>query len=94
MLKIKKPNNQRTDIQVHEDMEKFAQLNKLENYTLNIYADPSVEAGIGKFCAEKDIDMIILGTHQSSGFSRLFRHSVSNDVVNHLFHPILTFPIH
>lgn len=93
LLKIKTVKNRRSDEEVYEDMKSFAEVNMLDNYTLNIYEDENVEAGIGKYCAENKIDLIVMGTHQSKGFSRLFKHSISNDVVNHLFHPILTFPI-
>ena len=93
LLKIKVPKHKRTDEQIHQDMHSFARTNGLENYELAIHEDSNVEAGVGKFCAQRDIDLIVLGTHQKTGFSRLFRHNISDDMVNHLFHPILTFPI-
>jgi nucleotide-binding universal stress UspA family protein len=94
LLKVITSKQSRTEEQIKEDMVSFANLNELENYTMHTYKDDTVEGGIGKFCAEKDIDLIVLGTHQTRGFSKLFRQSVSDDVVNHLYHPILTFPIH
>jgi len=94
LLKIKTPSANRTQEEIVADMHAFAKANELENYETNIYSDQNVEAGIGKFSAERDIDMIILGTHQHKGFSRLFRKSISDDVVNHLYHPVLTFPLH
>jgi nucleotide-binding universal stress UspA family protein len=94
LLTIKTPKGARSKDEIFEDMKSFAGLNMIDNYECNVYEDSNVEAGIGKFCAEHDIDLIVLGTHQSKGFSRLFKHSVSDDIVHHLFHPILTFPIH
>jgi len=93
LLKIKKPNHQRTQEQIENDMKAFALTNDLSNYQMDVYEDKTVESGIGKFCAAEDIDMVVLGTHQAKGFSKLFRKNISDDVVNHLYHPILTFPI-
>ena len=93
LLKINTKNSNRTEEQVYADMERFAAVNELENYTKNIYTDDSVESGIGKFSAEQDIDLIALGTHQVDGLSKLFQGSISDDVVSHLYHPVLTFPL-
>lgn len=93
LLKVKLNNSIRSKSEIESDMTAFANLNDLSNYELCIYDDESVEAGIGKFAAERDVDLIALGTHQKKGFSKLFRGSISDDVVNHLFHPVLTFPI-
>ena len=93
LLKIKTPSQVRTDEQIYNDMEAFAKNNELSNYVTKTYKDVTVESGIGKFTAENDIDMISLGSHHGHGFSKLFRGSISDDVVNHLFHPVLTFPI-
>lgn len=93
LLKVNTPKQKRTDEQIIDDMEAFACTNKLTNYSKEIYNASTVESGIGKFSAENGIDLIALGTHQSYGFSKLFSGSISDDVVNHLFHPILTFPL-
>lgn len=93
LLKVKTINAVRTEHEIETDMTAFARVNDLSNYELCIYHNDSVEAGIGKFAAERDVDLIALGTHQKKGFSKLFRRSISDDVVNHLFHPVLTFPI-
>jgi len=93
LLKIKTPSQIRTDQQIIEDMEAFAKNNGLLNYEMRSYTDATVESGIGKFTAESDIDLIAIGTHQVHGFSKLFRDSISDDVINHLYHPLLTFPI-
>lgn len=93
LLKINTPSQIRTNEEIVADMKAFAMSNKLSNYIMEIYKDSTVESGIGKFVAENDIDLIAIGTHQGHGFSKLFRGSISDDVVNHLYHPILTFPI-
>jgi len=93
LLKVNTPKQNRSNDQIADDMQSFADINDLENYSMYIYNDSTVEIGIGKFSAENDIDLIALGTHQEYGFSKLFSGSISDDVVNHLFHPILTFPL-
>jgi nucleotide-binding universal stress UspA family protein len=59
-----------------------------------VYCDESVEQGIVNFCADTGIDFVTIGTHQRGSFSRLFKKSISNQVVNHIWQPVLTFPIH
>lgn len=93
LLKINTPSQIRTDEEVVADMEAFARTNSLSNFVMKTYKDVTVESGIGNFAAENGIDLIAIGTHQGHGFSKLFRGSISDDVVNHLYHPILTFPI-
>ncbi|MDF1697104.1 MAG: universal stress protein [Saprospiraceae bacterium] len=93
LLKINTESQHRTDDQIKSDMEKFAQINELDNYTMKLYKSESVESGIAKFSQEQDIDLIALGTHQGHGFSKLFNGSISDDLINHLYHPILTFPL-
>lgn len=93
LLKVKKNNAIRSTHEIESDMAAFAEVNDITNYETCIYEDDNIEAGIGKFAAERDVDLITLGSHQKTGFSKLFRMSISDDVVNHLFHPVLTFPI-
>jgi nucleotide-binding universal stress UspA family protein len=93
LLKINTPNRSRSDEEIKRDMQEFARINQLEKYTMEMFSDATVEGGLGKFCAENDLDLIALGSHQGYGFSKLFKGSISDDIVNHLYHPILTFPL-
>ncbi|MCB0652619.1 MAG: universal stress protein [Saprospiraceae bacterium] len=74
-------------------MEKFAELNELENVTFHIYCDETVEKGITNFSADTGIEVVAIGTHQRSGYSKMFHSSISENVVNHIWQPILTFRI-
>lgn len=74
-------------------MADFVKRNDLARVEYQIHEDKAVESGIGKFAAMENIDLIAMGTHQKTGFSKLFRTNISDDVINHLYHPILTFPI-
>ncbi len=93
LLKILTKRQIRPKEEIIKTIENFAEKNELNKYEIHFYEDQSVEHGVSKFCAEKDIDLIALGTHQRSGFSKFFRHSITDDIVNNVFHPILTFPI-
>lgn len=93
LLKILTPSQVRTKENIYADMALFAKHNELTNFQIEAYNADTVESGIGKFAAENDIDLISLGSHQGHGFSKLFRGSISDDVVNHLYHPVLTFPL-
>ena len=74
-------------------MADFVKRNELIHVEYQIHEDKAVESGIGKFAAMENIDLIAMGTHQKTGFSKLFRTNISDDVINHMYHPILTFPI-
>lgn len=93
LLKILKKNQVRSNNEIIAAVETFAKKNELTNYEIHLYEDNSVEYGVEKFCTEKEIDLIALGTHQRSGFSKFFRHSITDDIVDKVFLPILTFPI-
>lgn len=74
-------------------MEKFAELNELEDVKFHVYCDETVEKGITNFSADTGYELVAIGSHQRSGVSRMFNSSISEDVVNHIWQPILTFPI-
>lgn len=93
LLKVNTPKQFETERKVKWDMDNFAELNELENVSFHLYSDETVEAGIVNFNTENQIDILALGTHQRSGLSRMFKHSISEDVVNHVMQPILTFPV-
>jgi nucleotide-binding universal stress UspA family protein len=93
MLEVATEKERRTNEQIIDSMELFAAAHGLKKHSTHIYKSKSVEAGIAAFSAEKHIDLIAIGTHQRSGVSKLFKESISDDIVSNLFHPILTFPI-
>lgn len=93
LLKIETPSQARSKEDVYADMALFAKNNDLSNFEIKTYKADKVESGIGKFTAENHIDLISMGSHQGHGFSKLFKGSISDDVVNHMYHPVLTFPL-
>jgi len=55
-----------------------------------IYNDHSKEAGILHFCKRHQSDLIAIGTHGRKGISRFSIASISEELVNHSFCPVLT----
>lgn len=93
LVKVNTPKDFETHRTVHERMQAFANMNELENVHFHVYSDRSVEEGILHFSEDYGMDLLAIGTHARSDFSHLFRGSKAEDVVNHIFKPILTFKI-
>ncbi|MEZ4951058.1 MAG: universal stress protein [Saprospiraceae bacterium] len=92
LLKINTHKHFQSQRQMLPRMEAFAQRHALSNFEIHIYNDESVEKGIMHFSEDSGIDFVAMGHHHQKGLSRLFRHDISEDVVNHLWQPIMTFP--
>lgn len=93
LLKINTPASFDTTREAMRRMRACAEANGLENVHLHLYCDTDVERGIAHFSADTGIHFVVMGTHQRKGLSRLFQKSISEAVVNHLWQPVLTFPI-
>lgn len=65
----------------------------IENYSLNIYNDITVEKGIFNFAESIKAGMIGISTHGRKGISHFINGSLGEDVVNHARRPVLTFKI-
>lgn len=75
------------------NMSRFAELNELTNTAFHLYCDESVENGVMHCSGDLEIDFVCIGAHQRKGLSRLLKGSISEDIVNHIWQPILTFGI-
>ncbi len=93
LLRVNTAGHFRSNQFIKEHMQQFAELNGLENVDFHIYCDDTVEKGIVHFSDENGISFVALGTHQRNGWSQLFKHSVSKDLVNHIYQPVLVYPI-
>ncbi|MCF6224172.1 MAG: universal stress protein [Flavobacteriaceae bacterium] len=71
-------------------METFAKNVGLENYSVNIYNDKTVEDGIHHFSKKIKADLIAMETHGRSGLAHFFSGSITEDVVNHAKLPVLS----
>lgn len=93
LLKINTIHNFETTKESSDAIRNFINDFNLENYTLNIYDDISVEAGVLNFSKVIDADVIILNTHGRRGLAHLFTGSISEDLANHAKLPVVTFKI-
>lgn len=93
LLYVNTPGNFKTTPQAKAIMEKFIKGMGVENYSLNIFNDTSVEKGILNFATEIKADLIGMGTHGRKGISHFFNGSISEDMVNHAQMPVITFLI-
>ncbi len=66
---------------------------ELNNYSMNVYNDATIEEGILNFSREIDADVIAINTHGRSGLYNLFSESISKDLANHALRPVITFKI-
>ena len=93
LLKINTINNFETTKDSSDAIRNFISGFDLENYTLNIYNDISVESGVLNFSKTIDADLVLLNTHGRKGLAHLFSGSIGEDLANHAKLPIITFKL-
>ncbi len=93
LLYVNTPGNFITTAEANKKMNEFVKELDIENYTLNIYNDTSVEKGILNFAKETSASLIGMSTHGRKGISHFFNGSISEDLVNHANRPVITFKI-
>lgn len=93
LLKINTIHNFETTKESSDAIRNFINDFDLSNYTLNIYNDISVEAGVLNFAKVIDANVILLNTHGRRGLAHLFTGSIGEDLANHAKLPVVTFKI-
>ncbi len=93
LLKINTIHNFETTKESSDAIREFINDFDLNNYTLNIYNDISVEAGVLNFAKVINADVILLNTHGRRGLAHLFTGSIGEDLANHAQLPVITFKI-
>lgn len=93
LLKINTIHNFETTKASSDAIRNFINNYDLGDYTLNIYNDVSIEAGILNFSKAIDADMIVLNTHGRRGLAHLFNGSIGEDLANHAKLPVVTFKL-
>ncbi len=86
-------NGFKTTYETEEKMNHMISGLTINNYTLNIYNDNTVEKGILNFADSVNAGMIGISTHGRKGISHFINGSLGEDVVNHAKRPVLTFKI-
>ncbi len=90
---INTANGFKTTYETEEKMNNMISGLGINNYTLNIYNDITVEKGILNFADSVRAGMIGISTHGRKGISHFINGSLGEDVVNHAKRPVLTFKI-
>ena len=93
LLKINTISNFETTKESSDAIRNFINNYDLGDYTLNIYNDTSVEAGIINFSSIIDADVILINTSGRKGLSYLFTGSIGKDISNHAELPVITFKV-
>lgn len=83
-----------TEQQIRQNMEAFAQLNKLERVEYHIQLEDDVEEGVRDFAGQHQMDMVCIGTHGRDGLMHWIKGSIAEDLVNHCFRPVMTYRLH
>lgn len=66
---------------------------ELENYSMHVYNDYSVEKGVLNFANRVNTDLIGVGTHGRTGINHYLNGSIGEDIVNSAVRPVVTFKI-
>lgn len=93
LLKVNTIHNFQTTKESSDAIRTFIDGFDIEDYTLNIYDDVSVEAGVLNFSKVIDADVIVLNTHGRKGLAHLFTGSITEDLTNHAKLPVVTFKL-
>jgi nucleotide-binding universal stress UspA family protein len=93
LLKVVTPGNFETSHYSRKLMSEFAASAELKNYSIHIYNDNNIEAGILNFAKEINADAIIIATHGRRGIEHFINGSLAEDVVNHALTPVLSFKL-
>lgn len=93
LLYVNTPSGFKTTSEANKLMQRFVKGMGLENYTLNIYNDSSVEKGILGFARDHNAQLVGMSTHGRKGIAHFFNGSISEDLVNHANMPVITFKI-
>lgn len=90
LLKVNTLDTFETTRELNQSINKFKAKHNVPDYPVEIYNDMDKETGILYFAKDIDADMIVAGTHGRTGLSRMFSGSISEELVNHSFCPVLT----
>ena len=71
-------------------MKTFAHTNGINNYVPHVLEDSDIEQGVIHFNQMQEIDLIYIGTHGKGSF---FHTSATEQLINHIYKPIISFPI-
>ena len=82
--------DQNREVSVKAAMQAFVAKHALQNVLMHVLYEKDVEQGVLHFDQMKGVDMLLIGTHGNGG---LFHKSATERLLNHMYKPMLTFPI-
>ncbi|MEM9856039.1 MAG: universal stress protein [Bacteroidota bacterium] len=92
IVKVNTRKNFKNEVSIDKDLLSLAKRFDLKDYTLNSYCHEDEEYGIVYFADKVEADVIALGVNEKSGIRRLISGgSISNEVTEHTFRPVLTY---
>lgn len=91
LLKVNTAQNFEPTIGSQVKIDTYIKDSDIENYSINIHNDVSVEMGILNFAKSINSDLIALNTHGRKGLMNFFNGSISKDISNHSMRPVITF---
>lgn len=91
---VNTPNHFKNERDIISHLDNFAKENEIDNHNIHVYSHMNEEEGIVWFTEDFKMDMVMMATYGRSGFSRLFDHSIAEDVVNFSKKPVVTFNLH
>lgn len=94
LLCVSSPGHFNSTVEAEQDMQEFANRFELENYTINLYNERDIEAGVMHFSEAIMADIIAVSTHGRSGISTILNASVANSLVNHAKRPVLSVRVY
>lgn len=93
LVTINTPNSFKTTRTVENRMEAFISDFQLPKYSTHIYNDVNIEKGIMNFASSVNANIIAMCTHGRTGLSHFFNGSISEDLANHSYKPVLTLKV-
>ncbi|WGH74892.1 universal stress protein [Tenacibaculum tangerinum] len=93
LLKINTPQKFESTEETNLRIQNFIKKYNLEDYSINVYNDSSIERGILNFSNKVNADLIALATHGRSGLSHIFNGSITKNLSKNAIKPMLTFKV-
>ena len=93
LVMICTPNNFKSTSAAQKIMKEFVSEFDMPDYSIETYNEINIEKGITNYADAKNADLIALGTHGRTALAHFFNGSISEDLVNHITKPVITFKI-
>lgn len=90
---VKTPHNIENEEKVREEFREIIKMFGIKNYTFKIVNNIFPSDGIFLEAEESDADMVAMPTHARKGIAHFFSGSLTEDSINHIKLPVLSFKI-